>query len=78
MIMFTAYNSLQNIVSKIYGLYGYDNFGETSVLLTYFVFGICTFITPFFIRDFLTIVIFVQVIMAAVSIQIIDLKPKAN
>lgn len=27
---------------------------------------------------FLTIVIFVQVIMAAVSIQIIDLKPKAN
>lgn len=27
MIMFTAFNSLQNIVSKIYGEYGYDNLG---------------------------------------------------
>ena len=52
MIMFTAFNSLQNIVSKIYGEYGYDNLGETSVLVLYFVFGMCTFITPFFIRKF--------------------------
>lgn len=27
MIMFTAYNSLQNIVSKIYTEYGYDSLG---------------------------------------------------
>lgn len=52
MIMFTAFNSLQNIVSKIYGEYGYDNLGETSILLLYFTFGVCTFITPYFIRKF--------------------------
>ena len=52
MIMFTAYNSLQNIVSKIYSEYGYDNLGETSVLLLYSVFGVCTFITPYIIRKF--------------------------
>jgi hypothetical protein len=27
MVMFTAYNSLQNIVSKIYKEYGYDSLG---------------------------------------------------
>jgi hypothetical protein len=27
MIMFTAFNSLQNIVSKIYKEYGYDSLG---------------------------------------------------
>lgn len=27
MIMFTAFNSLQNIVSKIYNEYGYTNLG---------------------------------------------------
>jgi hypothetical protein len=50
MIMFTAYNSLQNIISKIYNDYGYKNLGTTSVLLLYFVFGAFTFVGPFFIR----------------------------
>ena len=52
MIMFTAFNSLQNMVSKIYAQYGYGNLGEISVLVLYFVFGITTFFTPYVIRQF--------------------------
>ncbi len=52
MIMFTAFNSLQNIVSKVYKEYGYDSLGEASILLLYFVFGISTFFTPFIIRKY--------------------------
>jgi hypothetical protein len=52
MLMFTAFNSLQNIVSKIYADYGYDDLGEISILLLYFVFGVCTFFTPYIIRTF--------------------------
>jgi len=48
--MFTAFNSLQNIVSKIYKEYGYDSLGETSILLLYFMFGVATFFSPFVIR----------------------------
>lgn len=51
MIMFTAFNSLQNIVSKIYSDYGYDNLGTASVLLLYFVYGAFTFVAPFLIRN---------------------------
>ena len=50
MIMFTAFNSLQNIVSKIYNDYGYTNLGEVSILLLYFTFGATTLFTPFLIR----------------------------
>ena len=52
LIMFTSFNSLQNIVSKIYNDYGYVNLGQTSVLVLYFTFGIATFITPYAIRKF--------------------------
>jgi hypothetical protein len=52
MIMFTAFNSLQNIVSKVYKEYGYDSLGETSILFLYFVFGVSTFFTPFVIRKY--------------------------
>jgi MFS family permease len=50
MIMFTAFNSLQNIVSKIYSDYGYTNLGTASVLLLYFVYGAFTFVAPYLIR----------------------------
>jgi hypothetical protein len=50
MIMFTAFNSLQNIVSKVYNDSGYKNLGTASVLLLYFVYGAFTFVAPFLIR----------------------------
>lgn len=50
MIMFTAFNSLQNIVSKIYEDYGYHNLGTTSLIVVYGVFGAFTFFAPFVIR----------------------------
>ena len=52
MIMFTAFNSLQNIVSKLYGEYGYTNLGTASIILLYFVYGAFTFFAPFIIRTF--------------------------
>jgi hypothetical protein len=52
LIMFTTFNSLQNIVSKLYNEYGYGNLGEISILILYLVFGIATFFTPFVIRTF--------------------------
>jgi MFS family permease len=52
LVMFTTFNSLQNIVSKIYKEYGYDSLGETSILLLYFVFGGATFFSPFVIRKY--------------------------
>lgn len=52
MIMFTAYNSLQNIVSRLYGEYGYTNLGTASIILLYFVLGSFTFLSPFIIRTF--------------------------
>lgn len=50
MVMFTAFNSLQNITSRIYNQYGYDHLGETSILLLYFMFGVFTFVAPFIIK----------------------------
>lgn len=50
MIMFTAFNSLQNIVSKKYEEYGYHNLGTASIILLYFVYGVFTFPAPFIIR----------------------------
>ena len=52
MIMFTAYNSLQNIVSRLYGEYGYTNLGTASIILLYFILGSFTFFSPFIIRTF--------------------------
>ena len=50
LVMFTTFNSLQNIISKIYNEEGYHSLGETSILLLYFVFGGATFFSPFVIR----------------------------
>ena len=50
LLMFTSFNSLQNILSKVYNDYGYDRLGETSILLIYFCFGFGTLFTPFLIR----------------------------
>jgi hypothetical protein len=52
MIMFTAFNSLQNSVSTIYEEYGFHNLGKYSLLFLYGVFGVSTFFTPFLIRKF--------------------------
>ena len=50
LLMFTSFNSLQNILSQVYNDYGYDRLGETSILLIYLCFGIGTLFTPFIIR----------------------------
>jgi Na+/melibiose symporter-like transporter len=52
MLMFTAFNSLQNTVSVIYNKPGFESLGKVSLLFLYFVFGVCTFFTPFIIRKF--------------------------
>jgi hypothetical protein len=52
MLMFTAFNSLQNTVSGIYEDEGFTNLGKASLLVVYFVFGIFTFFTGFAIRKF--------------------------
>ena len=52
MILFTAFNSLQNTVAGIYDDEGFTNMGKISLLFLYFVFGINTFFTGFLIRKF--------------------------
>lgn len=52
MLMFTAFNSLQNTVAGIYADDGFDNLGKASLLTVYLVFGCCVFFTGFFIRKF--------------------------
>lgn len=52
MLMFTAFNSLQNTVASVYEDEGLTNLGKVSLLFLYFVFGVTTFITPFVIRKF--------------------------
>lgn len=52
MIMFTAFNSLQNIVSKLYEDYGYGSLGQTAVLCLYFAFAACTFFSSFIIKSY--------------------------
>ena len=52
LLMFTAFNSLQNTVSGIYDDNGFTNLGKVSLFMVYFVFGICTFFTSFLIRKF--------------------------
>lgn len=50
MIMFTSFNSLQNIVSKLYEEYHYNNMGQTAILFLYAAFGISTFFTSFIVK----------------------------
>lgn len=52
MLMFTAFNSLQNSVSVVYKNPGFESLGKVSLITLYGVFGICTFFTPFIIRKF--------------------------
>ena len=52
MIMLTAFNSLQNIVSKLYEDYHYHNLGQASIIAIYLALGICTFFTSYFIKKF--------------------------
>jgi hypothetical protein len=52
MLMFTAFNSLQNIVSKLYEEYHYTNLGQSAVICIYLTFSICTFFTSFIIKNF--------------------------
>lgn len=50
MIMFTSFNSLQNMVSKLYDDYGYKNLGQTAILFIYFSFSIATWLTSYIIK----------------------------
>ena len=52
MIMFTSFNSLQNIVSKLYEEYDYKNLGQTAIISLYLTFGICTLFTSYLIKSF--------------------------
>jgi hypothetical protein len=51
MIMFTSFNSLQNMVSKLYEEYGYNNLGQSAILFIYLTFAICTVFTSFIIKN---------------------------
>lgn len=50
MIMFTSYNSLQNIVSKLYEEYDYKNLGQTALLLIYGAFGVNVIFSSFIVK----------------------------
>ena len=50
MIMFTSFNSLQSIVSKLYEDYHYTNLGQTAILFLYFAFGIFTVFSSYIIK----------------------------
>ena len=48
--MFTSFNSLQSIVSKLYEDYHYNNLGQTAILFLYFAFGIFTVFSSYIIK----------------------------
>ena len=50
MIMFTSYNSLQNIVSKLYDENGYKNLGQTALMFAYGTFGASVFFSSFVVK----------------------------
>lgn len=50
MIMFTSFNSLQNIVSKLYEEYEYNNLGQTALMFLYGAFGITTIFSSFIVK----------------------------
>lgn len=50
MIMFTSFNSLQNIVSKLYDEYGYQNLGQTALMFIYGAFGVGVFFSSFIVK----------------------------
>lgn len=50
MLMFTSFNSLQNIVSKLYEEYSYDNLGQTALMFIYGALGITTVFSSFIVK----------------------------
>lgn len=50
MVMFTSFNTLQNMVSKLYDDHGFKNLGQTALLLLYFSFAASTFVTSYIIK----------------------------
>ena len=50
MIMFTSFNSLQNIVSKLYEEYKFYNLGQTAIIFLYFAFAIATISSSYIIK----------------------------
>lgn len=50
MLMFTAFNSLQNTVSVVYNDQGYYNLGKASLLILYLCFGINIFFSSYIIK----------------------------
>jgi hypothetical protein len=52
MMMFTSYNSLQNIVSKVYDDHLLKNMGQILLMCIYAAFGITTFFSSFIVKKF--------------------------
>lgn len=48
--MFTSFNSLQNIVSKLYDEYDYQNLGQTALMFIYGTFGVGVFFSSFIVK----------------------------
>lgn len=51
MLMFTSFNSLQNIVSKLYDEYHYDNLGQTAIMCIYGLFGVTSLFSSFIVKS---------------------------
>lgn len=49
MLMFTAYNSIQNMISPIYAQMGYRSLGQIAVFCIYGSFGLANFIAAYVI-----------------------------
>lgn len=50
MLMFTAFNSLQNMISSLYLSLGFGSLGQMSVLILYASFGACSFLAAYVIE----------------------------
>lgn len=50
MLMFTAFNSLQNMISQIYSQMGYNSLGQISVFCIYVTFGLANFFAAYVIE----------------------------
>lgn len=50
MLMFTAFNSLQNMIASIYAQMGYGTLGQISVFCIYGSFGVSTFFAAYVIE----------------------------
>lgn len=50
MIMFTSFNSLQNIVAKLYEEYHFNNMGQTAIMCIYGTFGVTSLFSSFIVK----------------------------